>query len=177
MVGMHIHIIPNRNSTPAVLLRESYRVGGNVRKRTLANLSKLPMDAVDAIRRILKGEKLVSVEVAFKIVENGSRHHGHVDAVLSAMRQLGFEKLVGSRHSPERDLVVAMVVARILEPQSKLATSQWWHTTTLPEILGVSDAREDDLYTAMDWVLKRQEVIEKKPRRAISTTTAWRSMT
>ena len=72
MVGMHIHIIPNRNSTPAVLLRESYRVGGNVRKRTLANLSKLPMDAVDAIRRILKGEKLVSVEVAFKIVENGS---------------------------------------------------------------------------------------------------------
>ena len=104
------------------------------------------MDAVDAIRRILKGEKLVSVEVAFKIVENGSRHHGHVDAVLSAMRQLGFEKLVGSRHSPERDLVVAMVVARILEPQSKLATSQWWHTTTLPEILGVSDARKDDLY-------------------------------
>ncbi len=103
-----------------------------------------------AIRRILKGEKLVSVEVAFKIVENGSRHHGHVDAVLSAMRQLGFEKLVGSRHSPERDLVVAMVVARILEPQSKLATSQWWHTTTLPEILGVSDAREDDLYAAMD---------------------------
>ena len=162
MVGMHIHIIPNRNSTPAVLLRESYRVGGNVRKRTLANLSKLPMDAVDAIRRILKGEKLVSVEVAFKIVENGSRHHGHVDAVLSAMRQLGFEKLVGSRHSPERDLVVAMVVTRILEPQSKLATSQWWHTTTLPEILGVSDAREDDLYAAMDWVLKRQEVIEKK---------------
>ena len=147
---------------PRSCLRESYRVGGNVRKRTLANLSKLPMDAVDAIRRILKGEKLVSVEVAFKIVENGSRHHGHVDAVLSAMRQLGFEKLVGSRHSPERDLVVAMVVARILEPQSKLATSQWWHTTTLPEILGVSDAREDDLYAAMDWVLKRQEVIEKK---------------
>ena len=161
-MGIHIHIIPNRNSTPAVLLRESYRVGGNVRKRTLANLSKLPMDAVDAIRRILKGEKLVSVEVAFKIVENGSLHHGHVDAVLSAMRQLGFEKLVGSRHSPERDLVVAMVVARILEPQSKLATSQWWHTTTLPEILGVSDARKDDLYAAMDWVLKRQEVIEKK---------------
>ena len=82
MVGRHIHIIPNRNSTPAVLLRESYRVGGNVRKRTLANLSKLPMDAVDAIRRILKGEKLVSVEVAFKIVENGSRHHGHVDAYI-----------------------------------------------------------------------------------------------
>ena len=159
---MHIHIIPNRNSTPAVLLRESYRVGGNVRKRTLANLSKLPMDAVDAIRRILKGEKLVSVEDAFEIVENGSRHHGHVDAVLSAMRQLGFEKLVGSRHSPGRDLVVAMVVARILEPQSKLATSLWWHTTTLPEILGVSDASEDDLYAAMDWVLKRQEVIEKK---------------
>ena len=159
---MHIHIIPNRNSKPAVLLRESYRVGGNVRKRTLANLSKLPMDAVDAIKRILKGEKLVSLEDAFEIVENGSRLHGHVDAVLSAMRQLGFEKLVGSRHSRERDLVMAMVAARILEPQSKLATSLWWHTTTLPEILGVSDADEDDLYAAMDWVLERQEVIEKK---------------
>ena len=154
--------IPNRNSKPAVLLRESYRVGGNVRKRTLANLSKLPMDAVDAIKRILKGEKLVSLEDAFEIVENGSRLHGHVDAVLSAMRQLGFEKLVGSRHSRERDLVMAMVAARILEPQSKLATSLWWHTTTLPEILGVSDADEDDLYAAMDWVLERQEVIEKK---------------
>ncbi len=159
---MHIHIIPKRNSSPAVLLRESYRVGGNVRKRTLANLSKLPMEQVDAIRRILKGDKLVSVEDAFEIVENGSRHHGHVEAVLSAMRQLGFQNLVGSRHSPQRDLVVAMVVARILEPQSKLATSQWWHTTTLPEIVGVSDAQEDDLYAAMDWVLKRQEVIEKK---------------
>ena len=161
-MGRHIHIIPNRNSKPAVLLRESYRVGGNVRKRTLANLSKLPMDAVDAIKRILKGEKLVSLEDAFEIVENGSRLHGHVDAVLSAMRQLGFEKLVGSRHSRERDLVMAMVAARILEPQSKLATSLWWHTTTLPEILGVSDADEDDLYAAMDWVLERQEVIEKK---------------
>ena len=77
---------------------------------------QLPSEQVDAIRRILKGQKLVSLEDAFEIVENGSRHHGHVDAVLSAMRQLGFEKLVGSRHSPERDLVVAMVVARILEP-------------------------------------------------------------
>ena len=162
IVGMHIHIVPNRNSKPAVLLRESYRVGGSVRKRTLANLSKLPMDAVDAIKRILKGEKLVSLGDAFEIVESGSRLHGHVDAVLSAMRQLGFEKLVASRHSRERDLVVAMVAARILEPQSKLATSLWWHTTTLPEILGVSDANEDDLYAAMDWVLKRQAVIEKK---------------
>jgi len=159
---MHIHVIPNRNSTPTILLRESYRVGGNVRKRTLCNLSKLPMEAIDAIKRILTGQKLVSFEDAFEIVENGSRHHGHVDAVLSAMRQLGFEKLVASRHSRERDLVVAMVAARILEPQSKLATSLWWHTTTLPEILAVSDADEDDLYAAMDWVLKRQEVIEKK---------------
>ena len=164
IVAMHIDIVPNRNSKPAVLLRESYRDAKSKkpRKRTLANLSKLPSEQVDAIRRILKGQKLVSLEDAFKIVENGSRHHGHVDAVLSAMRQLGFEKLVGSRHSPERDLVVAMVVARILEPQSKLATSLWWHTTTLPEILGVSDADEDDLYATMDWVLKRQEVIEKK---------------
>ena len=106
---MHIDIVPNRNSKPAVLLRESYRDAKSKkpRKRTLANLSKLPSEQVDAIRRILKGQKLVSLEDAFEIVENGSGHHGHVDAVLSAMRQLGFEKLVGSRHSPERDLVVA----------------------------------------------------------------------
>jgi transposase len=159
---MHIHIVPNRNSSPAVLLRESYREGKNVRKRTIANLSKLPMDQIDSLRRILKGEKLAPVDDVFEIVENGSRHHGHVEAVLGAMRRLEFKKLIGSRHSPQRDLVVAMVAARLLEPQSKLATSRWWQTTTLPEEFGVSEATDTELYSAMDWLLEHQELIEKK---------------
>ena len=115
---MHIHIVPNRNSKPAVLLRESYREGKKVRKRTIANLSKLPKDQVDSIRRILKGENLAPVDDVFEILEDGSRQHGHVEAVLTAMRRLEFQKLIGSRHSRQRDLVVAMVAARILEPQS-----------------------------------------------------------
>ena len=159
---MHIDIVPNRNSKPAVLLRESYREGKNPRKRTLANLSKLPMDQVESMRRILKGEKLVSAEDVFEIIQDGSRCHGHVEAVLSAMRLLRFDNLIRSRSCRERDLVVALVAARILEPQSKLATSLWWHTTTLPEILGISEATENDLYAAMDSLLQWQPLIEKK---------------
>ena len=159
---MHIHIIPNRGSKPAALLRESYREEGKVCKRTLANLSKLPMEQIEAIRRILNGEKLVSVDKVFEIVEDGSRMHGHVDAVLTTMKRLDFSKLLGSRRRRERDLIVATVVARILEPQSKLSTTQWWHTTTLPEMLNVGDADEDDIYAAMDWLLDRQGRIEKK---------------
>ena len=157
---MHIDVVPNRNSKPAYLLRESYREGGKVRKRTLANLSSLPVEQIERIRRILRGEQLAPVETLFESVT--SAHHGHVQAVLSAMKRLGFNALLSSRPCRERDLVVAMVAARILQPHSKLATTRWWHVTTLPEILGVSDATEDDLYDAMDWLLERQERIEKK---------------
>ena len=159
-VAMHIDIVPNRDSPPAVLLRESYREGTKVRKRTLANLSALSTEQVDAIRRTLKGERLVPVAELFEIVR--SRHHGHVQAVRAAMKQLGFESLVASRPSRERDLIVTMVIARILEPASKLATTRWWHTTTLPEAFGVADAGEDDLYEALDWLITRQDHIEKK---------------
>jgi len=160
IVGMHIHLVPNRGSPPAALLRESYREGKRVRKRTLANLSSLPMDQIESIRRILKGDRLVAVETLFEVV--ASSHHGHVQAVRSAMKQLSFENLIASRPSRERDLVVAMVVARVLEPHSKLATTRWWQTTTLAEDLGVSDATEDELYTAMDWLFKHQSRVEKK---------------
>jgi len=159
---MHVEIVPNRNSKPAILLRESYREGKKVRKRTVGNISKLPMEQVEAIRRILKGDKLVPAGEAFEIIEGGSRFHGHVDAVLTAMRRLGLPSLIASRTSRQRDLVVAMVAARILEPQSKLATTRWWSDTTLPEMLNVGDADEDDLYEAMDWLLSRQPHIEKK---------------
>jgi hypothetical protein len=157
---MHIDIVPNRNSPPAVLLRESYREGARVRKRTLANLSALSAEQVEAIRRTLKGETLVPVAELFEIVH--SRHHGHVQAVRAAMTQLGFESLIASRTSRERDVVLAMVTARILEPTSKLATTRWWHTTTLPDAFGVTDADEDDLYAALDWLITRQAPIEKK---------------
>lgn len=159
---MYISSVPNRNSPPAILLRESYREDGKVRNRTLANLTCLPSHSVETLRRSLKGENLVSPQEAFEIVEDGSPAHGHVDAVLTAMKRLGFARLICSRGSRQRDLVVAMVVARILEPQSKRATSQWWADTTLPETLGIRDADENELYDAMDWLLPRQDTIEKK---------------
>ncbi len=157
---MHIDIVPNRNSAPAVLLRESYRVGAKVRKRTLANLSALPADQIDAIRRILKGERLAPIAELFEIIR--SVHHGHVEAVQIAIKQLGFASLVASRSCRERDLVLAMVAARILAPRSKLSTVRSWHTSTIPEVFGVTDADEDDLYGALDWLLGRQDAIEKK---------------
>ena len=159
---MFIATVPNRNSPPAILLRESYRENGKVKTRTLANLSKLPPAAVEAVRRSLKGQVLVCVEEAFEIVEGGSRFHGHIEAVLTSMRRLGFFELIASHRCAQRDLVVAMVVARILEAQSKLATPLWWANTTLPEALELGEADEDDLYDAMDWVLKRQDAIERK---------------
>lgn len=160
-VGMYIATIPNRNSPPAILLRESYREKGKVKNRTLANLSSLPPQCIDVLRRSLKGESLVSTD-AFEIVEDGSPAHGHVDAVMTAMRRLDFSRLICSRRSRQRDLVVAMVAARILEPKSKLATTLWWADTTLPETLDVSDTDEEDLYDAMDWLLERQNRIENK---------------
>ncbi|MDN5874127.1 MAG: IS1634 family transposase [Sinobacteraceae bacterium] len=157
---MYIATVPNRNSPPATLLRESYRENGQVKSRTLANLSKLPPAAIEVLRASLKGQALVPAEQTFEVV--ASPHHGHVQAVLAAMRRLGFAELIASRSCPERDRVVAMVAARVLAPHSKLATTRWWHVTTLPQTLGVADADEDDLYDAMDWLLARQGRIERK---------------
>lgn len=157
---MYIATVPNRQSPPAILLRESYREGGKVRSRTLANLSRLPAEAIELLRRALKGEQLVPLAEAVEVV--ASPHHGHVEAVLLAMRQLDLARCIDSRPSRERELVMAMIAARILAPDSKLATTRWWQDTTLPAILGVKDAHEDDLYAALDWLFKRQTRIEKK---------------
>jgi transposase len=142
------------------LLRRSYREGGKVKNETLGNLSHLPEPLIDIIRRSLQGERFVPVDEAFEIVS--SLPQGHVRAVHTAMKQLGMESLLGSRPSRERDLVLAMVAARIVAPSSKLATSRAWHTTTLASDFGVSEASEDDLYAAMDWLLARQASIQKK---------------
>ena len=157
---MYIATVPNRGSPPAILLREGYRDHGKVRNRTLANLSHWPAAQVDLLRRVLRGEPLAPVDQLWTVV--ASPHHGHVQAVRAAMRRLGFEALVAARPSRERALVVAMVAARILAPDSKLATTRWWHTTTLPADLGVAAADEDELYAAMDWLLARQARIEQK---------------
>lgn len=157
---MYIAIVPNRSSPPAILLREGYREGGKVKNRTLANLSSLPMDQVDALRAVLRGERLAPVGEVFEIT--ASRSHGHIQAVRSAMKALGVDQMLASRPSRERDLVCAMIAARVVAPHTKLATTRWWQTTTLAEDLGVSDASEDDLYAAMDWLLERQGAIERK---------------
>ena len=157
---MHIHVVPNRNAAPTVLLRESFREGAKVRKRTLANLSGWPAAQIDAMRAILRGEDLRPVAQVFEI--SASRAHGHVEAVTTAMQRLGFAGVLASTPSRERDLVCAMVAARIVAPHTKLATTRWWHTTTLAEDFGVADASEDDCYAAMDWLLARQARIQKK---------------
>jgi len=142
------------------LLRRSYREGGTVKNETLGNLSHLPDTLVEIIRRSLKGETFVPLAQAFEVTR--SRAHGHVQAVAAAMQRLGVASLLASKSSRERDLVLAMVASRILAPQTKLATTRWWHTTTLAEDFGVADAGEDELYAAMDWLLQRQDTIQQK---------------
>jgi transposase len=162
---MHIDVVPNRGSHPTILLRESFREGAKVRKRTLANLSSLAPEQIEAIRAALRGGTRVHAtapppEQAFEIT--ASLSHGQVQAVALAMRRLDFSSLLGSKPCRERGQVLAMVAARILAPHTKLATTRWWHTSTLAEDFGVTAAGEDDLYAAMDWLLARQDEIQKK---------------
>lgn len=160
LVAMYIEKVPNRNSPPAILLREAWREGKRIRKRTVANLSHWPPEQVEALRRLLKGETLVPVEEVFTIQR--SLPHGHVEAVLETIGRLGLAKMIASRRCRERDLVVAMIVEQLIHPCSKLATTRMWHTTTLAGELSVADADEDELYNALDWLLARQVRIEKK---------------
>ena len=159
-VDMHINIIPNRGYSPTVLLRESYREGSKVCKRTLANLSALSTAQVQTIRATLRGDVLQPIDKTFEITTSCS--HGHVQAVSLAMQRLGFVSLLGTKPCPERDLVCAMVASRIICPATKLATTRLWHTSTLAAEFGVTAAREDDLYAAMDWLLAGQYRIQKK---------------
>lgn len=162
---MYIESVPNRNSPPAILLRESYRDAGKVRKRTLANLSKWPPALVEGLRVLLKGGTAVAdLTTAFDIVR--SRPHGHVAAVLGTVRKLRLDRLIASAPSPERERAIALIVARILAPGSKLATARGLAADTardsLAEELGIEHVDEDELYAAMDWLLERQSVIEQR---------------
>jgi transposase len=142
------------------LLRRSYREGGVVKNETLGNLSHLPDELIDIIRRSLQGETFVPLGQAFEVVR--SRAHGPAHAVSVMLQRLGLASVLASKPCRERDSVLAMVASRIVAPHTKLATTRWWHTTTLAEDFGVVDASEDDLYAAMDWLLTRQDTIQKK---------------
>ena len=160
---MYVARIPNRGSPPAILLRESYRQGGKVKNRTLANLSHWPEPKVDALAQTLKGlPPKLDLSQAFEITR--SLPHGHVAAVLGTARRLGVEELIDATPSRTRDLVTAMLVAQVIDPGSKLAVARGLRaetaTSSLGQLLGVASCDEDDLYAAMDWVLERKEVIE-----------------
>jgi hypothetical protein len=142
------------------LLRRTFRVGAQVQHETLGNISHLPPDLIDLIRRSLGGEKFLPASQAFLVERN--LPHGHVQAVLGSMYRLGLDTLLASKPSRQRDLVLAMIAERLLYPCSKLATTRLWHTTTLAEELHVAEATENDLYQALDWLLARQAGIEKK---------------
>ena len=160
---MYIERVPNRNSPPAVLLRESYREGGRVKKRTLANLSHLSDATIEGLRRVLRGDTVVAPDDAFTIER--SRSHGHVAAVVGTIKKLGVDRLLASRRTPERDRAVALIAARVLAPDSKLATARALDansaTSTLGEMLGLEAVEAEDLYAAMDWLEARQAKIEK----------------
>jgi len=157
---MYIDIVPNRNSRPAILLRESVREGKRIIKRTIANLSALSLQQAEAIRAVLKGEALAPAAGALEIIR--SRAHGAVKAIASAMSRLRLSALLDRKPSRERDLVLAMIAARVLEPQSKLATSRSWGHSTLGEFFGVEGADENELYAALDWLSERQDGIEQR---------------
>jgi hypothetical protein len=160
---MHVSTTTRRSGDreyTATLLRRSYREDGKVKKETLANLSHLPVEAIDAIRAVLRGEALMSVDQAF-VIER-SLPAGHVNAALAMARRLELPKLLDSRSSRQRDLCMAMVVGRVICPGSKLGTVRTLGQSTLASELGVQGADEDDLYEAMDWLLERQAAIEDR---------------
>ena len=161
---MYVERIPNRNSPPAILLREAYREKGKVKKRTLANLSKLPPEAVETLRRTLRGETLVNPEDAFNCIR--SRPHGHVAAVLGTLKKIGLHTLIARTPSRFRNLMLAMIAARVIDARSKLATARALNpktaASTLGEMLELGDVDQYALYAAMDWLVERQPAIEQR---------------
>ena len=160
---MYVETVPNRNSPPAILLRESFREGNQVRKRTLANISDWPAPQIESLRRVLKGETFQDAG-SLDIIR--SLPHGHVAAVLGTIRKLGMASMLDAAPSRQRDLVIAMIASRILEPRSKLATARGLDpetaTSSLVDTLQLGSATADDLYEAMDWLFSRQTRIENR---------------
>jgi len=157
---MYVAIVPNRNSKPAVLLRESYREDGKVKNRTVANLSHLPPEMIEMLKLVFAGKKVIPAEQAGQAIS--TLPCGHVRVVLGMMKKLGIPELLASRDSRQRNLVLGMIAERVLSPTSKLGTVRSWTSSTLGAELGIEDADADDLYEALDWLLSSQPRIEKK---------------
>lgn len=161
---MYIEAVPNRNSPPAILLRESYRENGKVKKRTIANLSDWPFDLVEGLRTLLKGGRAIASGVDPVTIVR-SLPHGHVAAALGTLRAIGLDKVLGPAGNRCRDLVIAMIVSRFAAPQSKLATARainpGTETSSIGVLLGLGVVEREELYKALDWLLERQGAIEK----------------
>jgi transposase len=160
---MYIEAVPNRNSPPAVLLRETYRQDGKICKRTLCNLSHWPTAHIEGLRGVLKGGTVIPAEHdAFTVTR--TLPHGHVAAALGTARKIGLDRVLGTDGNRCRDLVLAMMIGRILEPTSKLAATRALSPATasssLGEVLGLGEVDDDELYAALDWLLERQPAIE-----------------
>jgi hypothetical protein len=160
---MYIESVSNRNSPPAILLRETYRQNGKFCKRTLCNLSHWPTAHVEGLRGVLKGGTVIPAgQDAFTVIR--SLPHGHVAAAVATARKIGLEGILGPDGNRCRDLVLAMLISRILDPVSKLATTRALSPATasssLGEALGLGDVDDDELYAALDWLLVRQPAIE-----------------
>ena len=170
----HVHRYRPQQQLPAVLLRQSSRVGHKIVKRTLANLSDWPATQVDLLRRVLKGEALVSVSEVLEIER--SLPHGHVAAALGTLRHIGLESDVARSSAPQRDLVCALIVARMLTPASQPATARGLREQTASSSLGTLGLElvdEDHLYEAMDGLLSRQARIEDKLAGPICKKDRW----
>lgn len=159
---MYVEIVPNRNSRPAVLLREGWREGAKVKKRTLANLTDWPEARIEALRRVLRNEAVPDSQGGF-VIER-SLPHGHVAAVLGTARRCGVEKLLSGAPAELRPVVLALIVARVIEPGSKLATWRMLRhdsaAHSLSQVLGLGEIELDALYEALDWLGEAQPRIE-----------------
>ena len=164
IIAMYIESVPNRNSPPAILLRESFRDGAKIKKRTIANLSDWPAELVEGLRTLLKGGTATPADRESIIVRR-ALPHGHVAAVLGTLRAIGLDRILGPAGNRPRDLVIAMIVARLIAPASKLATARMLDPATaassLGDILGLGAVDEDELYAAIDWLGERQGAIEQ----------------
>lgn len=155
---MYIDVVPNRSSRPAVLLRDAHREGTRIVKRTLANLSDWSPERIDALRLVLRGE----ITALDRLTHVRSVAHGHVEALLTAAAKIGLPALIAPKRCRERDLVMALIVERLIHPGSKLATIEEWSHNSLADELAVGNATVEQVYDALDWLLARQERIQKK---------------
>src|ERR1700724_4715669 len=160
---MYVAVIPNRGSPPAILLRESYREDGKTKNRTLANLSGWPAERIDLLRAVLRGDRLLPAAEAVEIVR--ALPHGHVLAALGTARRIALDAVLPRRAPPRRrDLALALIVARLLDPAAKLATARMLDTATashsLGETLGLGSVTTREIYTTLDWLGSEQAFIE-----------------